>query len=146
MGGKMARSINRLSARKVSTITESGMHADGGGLNLQVSRSGSKSWIFRFMLNGRAREMGLGPYHTISLLEAREMALECRKQVLTGIDPIEKRKQERLLHTEVNLEAVSFKDCADKYISAKSNEWTNDKHRKQWVSTLETFVYPVFGT
>ena len=71
------------------------MYHDGGGLYLQVSAGGAKSWIFRFMLDGRAREMGLGPVHAIPLAEARKRAAECRRMRLDGIDPIEARKAQR---------------------------------------------------
>ena len=76
----MARGINRLSARKVSRVSGPGKSADGGGLNLQVSGSGSKSWISRFMLNGRARERG--PYHTITFAGAGDAATECHRQLV----------------------------------------------------------------
>ncbi|MBT6219632.1 MAG: DUF4102 domain-containing protein, partial [Rhodospirillaceae bacterium] len=77
----MARTINRLSPRTVAAINMAGMHADGGGLYLQVSRYDTKSWIFRFTLNGRSRQMGLGGLYTVSLAEAREEAGECRKML-----------------------------------------------------------------
>ena len=64
----MARGINRLSARAVDTVKKPGLLADGGGLYLQVSKSGAKSWLYKFMLNGRSREMGLG-----SLEDRREI-------------------------------------------------------------------------
>lgn len=89
------RHHNRLSALAVGRLKEPGMYADGGGLYLQVSRSGTKSWIFRFALSGREREMGLGPLHTVSLSEARDLALEARKLKLRGIDPIDARNGER---------------------------------------------------
>src|ERR1700732_5227256 len=88
----MGRTLNRLSAVAVNTgISRRGMYHDGGGLYLQVSAGGAKSWIFRFMLDGRAREMGLGPLHTIPLAEARKRATECRRMRLDGIDPITAR-------------------------------------------------------
>src|SRR5260370_18761365 len=88
------------------------MYADGGGLYLQVGPSGSKSWIFRFMLDGRAREMGLGPVHTIPLPEARVRAAECRRLRLDRIDPIEARNT---THQEPKLKAaksMTFDPCA----------------------------------
>ena len=92
----MGRALNRLSAVAVNTgISRHGMHHDGGGLYLQVSAGGAKSWIFRFMLDGRPREMGLGPLHTIPLAEARKRATECRRLRLDGIDPIEARSAQR---------------------------------------------------
>ena len=89
----MSSKANRLSAVEVKGIDRKGMYHDGGGLYLQVSGGGTKSWIYRFMLDGRPREMGLGPLHIISLAEARKRAAECRRMRLDGIDPIEARKQ-----------------------------------------------------
>lgn len=91
----MARPANRLSAVQVRALTRKGMYHDGGGLYLQVAGSGAKSWIYRFMLDGRAREMGLGPEHAIPLADARKRAAECRRMRVDGIDPIESRKAER---------------------------------------------------
>ena len=83
----MARTLNRLSAIKVSRAKAKGLYADGGGLYLRVADGGSKGWVFRFVVNGRLRDMGLGPTHTLSLAEAREAATECRKLRLQGIAP-----------------------------------------------------------
>ena len=91
----MARSLNRLSAVAVRGITQKGIHHDGGGLYLQVTGKGAKSWIFRYMRNGRPREMGLGPAHAIPLAEARLRAAACRRMHVDGIDPIEARRAER---------------------------------------------------
>jgi len=141
----MARKINQLAARSVSTITKRGRYADGGGLYLQVSADGAKSWIFRFSLNGKARQMGLGSVNTFSVQEAREAALQCRKLLHSGIDPIDARKRERG-RLRVNIATLmTFKDCAGKYISAHSAGWTNIKHISQWDNTLTKYVYPVFG-
>ena len=86
------RTLNRLSTLKVSGLKGKGMYADGGGLYLRVGESGTKGWIFRFGENGKLHDMGLGPLHTISLAEARELATECRKLRLQGIDPIAHRR------------------------------------------------------
>ena len=91
----MARRLNRLTAVEVKGIDQKGMHHDGGGLYLQVSAAGTKSWIYRFTLDGRAREMGLGPLNAISLAEARKRAGECRRMRHDGIDPIEARGAQR---------------------------------------------------
>jgi integrase len=141
----MAQSINRLSAIRVKTETKRGFHADGGGLYLQVSKFDTRSWVFRFTQNKRSREMGLGPLHTVSLAEAREEALRCRRLLREGIDPIEQRKA---LRGQVLAEAVkimTFKACAEKYISTHSAGWKNVKHASQWTNTLTTYAYPVFG-
>ena len=88
----MVRKLNRLTAKKIRAEIKQGNFADGGGLYLQVSRFGTKSWVFRFTLNKKSREMGLGPIHTVTLAEARMEAEKCRKDLRVGIDPIEKRR------------------------------------------------------
>jgi integrase-like protein/Arm domain-containing DNA-binding protein len=140
----MARGTNRLAAVVLPKLPP-GMHADGGGLYLQVTASGAKTWIYRFMLHGRAREMGLGPLHTILLAEAREKARECRKLRLEGVDPIEARKAKRTGERLAAATAMTFQDCAERYIEAQKAGWKNPKHAAQWPSTLQTYVYSVFG-
>ena len=142
----MARKIERLTALAVTKTRREGLHADGGGLYLQVSGSGAKSWLYRFMLNGKARAMGLGSVHTVSLAEAREQAIQCRKLTRQGVDPIEARKVER---TKAQLEAaksITFDACATSYIAAHKAGWRNSKHADQWRSTLDTYAMPVFGS
>ena len=141
----MARSINRLSSRSVTSKNKRGRYADGGGLYLQVSDNEAKSWLFRFMLNGKSREMGLGSLHTISLAEARDEALQCRKQLRDGIDPIDARKLKRGLAQVDAATVMTFKACAENYISSHSAGWKNIKHMSQWQNTLKTYVYPEFG-
>jgi hypothetical protein len=84
----MARTTERLSAAKVSKA-KPGMYCDGGGLYLQATLGADgeikKSWIFRFALHGRERQMGLGSLHEISLAKARQKATDCREQVKEGI-------------------------------------------------------------
>lgn len=89
--------------------------------------------------------MGLGSLHTVSLIEAREDALQCRKLLRDGIDPIEARKAERGQRKVDAATSITFKTCADRYISSHSAAWRNDKHIVQWGNTLKTYVYPVFG-
>jgi len=136
------RTISRLTALQVSKLKEPGYYADGAGLYLQVSPGGTKSWVFRYMLNGRAREMGLGPLHTISLAEARVHATECRKQKLAGFDPIEARNEERAKLKEQATNSKTFEQCCEGYISAHKDGWKNEKHAEQWSSTLKAYAYP----
>jgi integrase len=139
----MARGIKKLNAVTLAKLNK-GMHGDGGGLWLQVTPTG-RSWIFRFTLNGRAREMGLGPLHTIGLADARLRAQECRQSLLDGRDPIEARKAARLARQLNAAKAVTFRECAERYIAAHKVGWQNPKHAAQWGSTLAAYVYPVFG-
>jgi integrase len=121
------------------------MLADGKGLYLRIGPTGSKSWVYRFMLDGKLHDMGLGPYSDISLADARERAAAQRKLRLDGKDPIEARRANRLAEHFATSKVMSFKDCAEAYIAAHQAGWKNPKHAKQWPSTLEAYVYPVFG-
>jgi integrase len=141
----MAREIGRLSSLTVTRAVKPGMHADGGGLYLLVGPTGAKSWIYRFMLNGRAREMGLGPLHTISLSGARQRAQACRQQRLDGIDPLEARRGRLAKAKLEGAQAISFRDCASQYIEAHRAGWKSVKHAGQWAATLEAYVYPKIG-
>jgi integrase len=141
----MARQLHRLNALTVKAETRKGMYADGGGLYLQVSSFDTKSWIFRFTQNKRTRDMGLGGVPDVPLSEAREEAQNCRRLVRKGFDPIEVRRSERQALQAVAVKTMTFRQCADKYIAAHSKGWKNVKHSRQWISTLETYVYPVIG-
>jgi integrase len=141
----MARQINRLTALRVQRETKVGLHPDGGGLYLRVTASGGKFWVLRYMLEGKAREMGLGAVHSVSLAEARQKALDYRKLLSDGVDPISAReaglKQTRL----EALRSKTFKECAESYIASYESSWKNEKHKWQWHNTLERFVYPIMG-
>lgn len=139
------RVIGKLTALSVSRAKGRGHYSDGGGLFLQVSASGSKSWVFRFREQGRLREMGLGPTHTISLAEARQKALECRKLRLEGQDPIAERNAKRKAGRLSAANAMTFRQCAEAYIAAHAAGWRNAKHAAQWSATLAAYVYPTFG-
>jgi integrase len=141
----MARTIGKLTALAVERAKRRGYYGDGGGLFLQVSPSGSKSWVFRFKDTGKLREMGLGPTHTVSLAEARDKARDCRKMRLEGLDPIEARRAERIKAKLDAAKVMTFKACAERYIGAHRAGWKNDKHAAQWPATLAAYVYPVFG-
>src|SRR5688572_29061531 len=88
----MARPIHRLKALDVERKSKPGYYADGGGLYLQISPSKTKSWIFRFALKKRTREMGLGPFPGVSLAQARQKAADARSLTAEGKDPIEEKR------------------------------------------------------
>jgi len=126
------------------------MHADGGGLYLQVTAGKeagqlNKSWLFRFALKGKERQMGLGSLNTIGLSEAREEAECCRKLLKEGKDPIEVRKAERASKQVDAAKSVTLEWCAIQYMAAHEAGWRNAKHRQQWHNTLATYVYPIIG-
>lgn len=142
----MARTTEQLQDIKIRRLTTPGFYHDGGGLYLQVSKTGKKSWVYRFMLNGKQRDMGLGAYPTFSLADARTKAAACRKLKQEGTDPIDARKAERDRKRFEAAKAVTFKEAATRYIEIYSPTWRNKAHKRQWPQTLESYVYPVFGS
>ncbi|SHL30861.1 tyrosine-type recombinase/integrase [Roseibium suaedae] len=126
----MTRSIHKLSPLKVPKLEGPKRHSDGGGLYLNVTGAGTRSWIFMWAVNGKRREMGLGSYPAISLADARSRADDCRKLVEHGFDPISERDRQ--------LEKT-FGECAEEYIAAHKSSWKNEKHQGQWGNTLTTY-------
>ncbi len=141
----MKRQMLRLSTRAVIVKKTPGYYPDGGGLYLQVSEAGSKSWIFRFALNGKERQMGLGPFHTITLADARIAATDCRKLLLRQIDPIDARDADKTRQALQDARSITFAECAAAYIRAHRAKWKNAKHAEQWTNTIETYCGPIIG-
>lgn len=141
----MARVINKLTPLAVTKLAVPGYYGDGAGLWLQVSKTSSKSWVFRFTLAGRSREMGLGPVHTVTLSEARAKAKECRRLLLEGQDPLAARQATSLAASLARARLMTFDQCATAYIEAHRCGWKNAKHAGQWQSTLSTYASPVIG-
>src|SRR5262245_39747671 len=141
----MARTIGKLTALKVARASNPGMYADGAGLYLQVTGAGAKSWIYRFSLCGRAREMGLGSLSALSLTDARTKAAECRRLRQEGVDPIAARKALREQAALDVARMLTFSEAATKYIAAHRSGWKNAKHAAQWEATLATYAEPVLG-
>jgi len=128
-----------------------GRHADGGGLHLLVKETGARSWVYRFMLKGRSRDVGLGAAGAdgLTLATARDLASALRLKVKAGIDPLAERERHaaevRAAAQAAEIAGVTFKAVAEAYIAANEASWRNDKHRQQWRNTLASYVYPVMG-
>lgn len=148
----MPRKLNHALTPLTVKNAKAGRHADGGGLNLLVKDSGARSWVYRFMLDGKSRDLGLGSAagpDKISLAKARDLATALRLRVKAGVDPLAERHREA---AEAAAEAqaakiagVTFRHVAEAYIAANESSWRNDKHRQQWRNTLASYVYPVIG-
>lgn len=156
----MSRTLNRLTDRRVRTA-KPGMYADGGGLWLQVTAGShdklNRSWIFRFATDEivisrsgkrrlRERQMGLGSFDTVSLLQARWKAAACRNFRHQGIDPITQQRAERAARRVAAARSMTFKEAARVYVAGQEAGWKNEKHRTQWANTLETYAYPILGS
>src|SRR5262245_4927775 len=126
----MPRIAKRLTTVKVNALRKPGLFADGDGLYLQITPTGSKSWVFRFKANARARDMGLGPISAVTLVEAREKAAECRRLRSEGKDPIEARKAERAELRAVEARKTTFREAAEKMLASHEAGWRSPKHRQ----------------
>jgi integrase len=148
----MGRTSKRLTDREVKAAGP-GMHPDGEGLYLQVTTSSDgklrKSWLYRFALNGRERQMGLGSLSDISLAQARAAAADARKLAKAGIDPIDARDAQRASQKRTSelekAKGITFDQCRDAYFTAHQSGWRSAKYAKGWKRTLEQYASPVFG-
>lgn len=143
----MARKTKELSALEVGRLTSLGYHHVGGvsGLVMQISKTGTKSWLMRVAVGGKRREIGMGGYPDVTLSGAREAARIVREKIKAGIDPIAERAAARSSLAAAVASALTFKTAAQKYIEANEAGWKNAKHAAQWTATLETYAYPTIG-
>jgi integrase len=139
--------MEKLKAKQVEHAKAGDKLSDGGGLRLDVDKSGNKSWVFRFKspVTGKERYMGLGPASDVTLVQARDTAADARKLVRDGKDPIEHRRQERTAAKVEASRAVTFKAYAEQFISGREAGWKNPKHRQQWRNSLRDYALPHIG-
>ncbi|NML61007.1 integrase arm-type DNA-binding domain-containing protein [Massilia sp. RP-1-19] len=142
----MVRLANKLSALKVTNVNKRGWYSDGNGLWLQVSASGSKSWVLRFNFAGTRHHMGLGALRDLPLAQARVLAQDLGRRLRDGHNPLADRRHLDAVRRADKARQMTFDDCAKAFIKAHRASWRNPKHAKQWESTLETYASPVFGS
>jgi integrase len=141
----MSREVNRLSPAFVASHKTPGYYADGGNLYLQISKAGTKSWVIRYRLFGRRRDMGLGVARDVSLKEARDKALAARKQVKDGVDPIDERRIKKAQLAAEKAQFVTFSEATAAYLKSNEASWKSRKHRLYWESTLRRYAFDVLG-
>jgi integrase len=139
----MAKTLHRLTPRQVRGTLSHGLHHDGGGLYLQNRPHGGRSWLFRFTHDGKQHWMGLGSLEHVPLKQARDEAARCRDELRQGINPLAKRNREHTHRVISTSRAMTFSRAVEKFLAAKSPAWSNPKHAKQWVSTLNTYAAPI---
>ena len=141
----MPRTAEKLSALVVKRLgTMPGMHAVGDNLYLQV-KNGGASWVLRYMLDQKARYMGLGSLRNWTLAEARERAREQCKLLDDGLDPLDVRDEIKKRERVVAARSTTFRECAAAYVNAHRAGWRNKRHVAQWETTLATYAEPVIG-
>lgn len=143
----MPKSARELTALAVKGLTEPGTHLVGGvpGLALQVAPGGGRSWLLRFSVGQRRREMGLGSYPDVSLAMARERARQARDKLRDGVDPIEATRTAKAATVAANAAVLTFRKAAEQYIEAHRSGWRNAKHVWQWQNSLELYAHPFIG-
>jgi integrase len=130
----MSKQLHKLSARSVATLTKPGRHSDGGGLYLNITATGARSWVFMWKVAGKRREMGLGSLRDVPLAKARERAADARQKLADGLDPIAVRDKPKVM---------TFGEAADALIESMSSSWSSNKHRAQWRMTLAVYCEPL---
>ena len=139
--------VNQLSDLKVKRA-KPGMYGDGSNLWLQVTgnpANAAKSWLFRYTRDGKQKYMGLGAYPDVGLREAREKAVEARRVLREGKDPLRERQAQKVAAALEAAKDMTFQQCAERYIEAHRDGWKNPKHVEQWENSLKRYAYPVLG-
>jgi integrase len=143
---KLAYMRDKLTKARVERERKPGRYGDGGGLWLQVSPSGTRSWLMRYQIHGRARHMGLGSFPDVPLADARERARLARLRLSEGFDPIDERNARRAEQRRAAAaSSVTFREAALAVVSSREATW-NREHHRQWISTLEKFAFPTLGS
>ncbi len=136
----MPRKAKEMSAVEVRRLAHPGTGRNvcftvGGvdGLQLQITPTGARSWLLRYKMKGRRHQIGLGSYPDTTLSQARDRARQVKDMIWQGIDPLAERHR------------MTFAQAVEDYCEAKLGEFRNEKHRKQWRSTLDKYAVPVIG-
>lgn len=117
------------------------------GLRLEPgSAKGQGKWILRFVspVTGKRRDMGLGTYPEVGIIDARVRGMAARQTIATGKDPIEERDADIATRKAV-AEAMTFEQAARKLHEEQKPGWKNSKHADQWINTLRDYAFPKIG-
>ena len=137
-----AKRLAKLTAPDLYKVNDGpGLH----GLYLQVAGPAARSWIYRYTVNGRQRDLGLGSAFLLPLADAAAKADAARLMRAQGLDPIEQRRAEKTAQRLDQMKGITFKQVAEEYITQHAPAWRSDKHAAQWRSTLASYVYPQIG-
>ena len=135
--------MKKLNAKQLQTLPKDKYH-DGNGLYISISKPGRGKWSFRYTINKKSREMGLGSYPDVSLSDARQLSLNNKQLLSKKIDPIDEKNRAEILRQQQN---KKFSDIADLYIRTKKlPEWTNPKSFQSWKNTLNTYAAPILDS
>ena len=131
-----------LKANEINKIKQKGIYSDGDGLRLRVDKNNNKNWVFRYSIFGKSKDMGLGKFPIVTLNDARQKLVNAKKIIYEGKDPIKLKKEKQI---ELKRKSITFKKIRDEFIETFQVEWSNSKHKNQWINTLKTYADPIIG-
>ena len=131
-----------LKANEINKIKQKGIYSDGDGLRLRVDKNNNKNWVFRYSMFGKSKDMGLGKFPIVTLSDARQKLVNAKKIIYEGKDPIKLKKEKQI---ELKRKSFTFKKIRDEFIETFQVEWSNSKHKNQWINTLKTYADPIIG-
>ena len=131
-----------LKANEINKIKQKGIYSDGDGLRLRVDKNNNKNWVFRYSIFGKSKDMGLGKFPIVTLSDARQKLVNAKKIIYEGKDPIKLKKEKQI---ELKRKSITFKKIRDEFIETFQVEWSNSKHKNQWINTLKTYADPIIG-
>ena len=131
-----------LKANEINKIKQKGIYSDGDGLRLRVDKNNNKNWVFRYSMFGKSKDMGLGKFPIVTLNDARQKLVNAKEIIYEGKDPIKLKKEKQI---ELKRKSITFKKIRDEFIETFQVEWSNSKHKNQWINTLKTYADPIIG-
>lgn len=132
----------RLTDAKLRTLTEPGKHFDGGGLYLELTKTGGRYWRMKYRHGGKEKRLAFGVYPAVSLKDARDQATAARKVLQSGDDPgaLRKADKAKAAHEAVNtLEAV-----ARDWMKHQGTRW-EDVTLGRIRASFEADIFPALG-
>src|SRR5262249_5842402 len=124
---------------------QGGTRGGVAGLILQVTETGSRSWILRTTVGSRRRDIGLGGDPSVTPAPAKTAPRAPRAQNTQGADPAQRRAAARSALAAEGAASITLKEAAERYIAANEAGWKSSKHAAQWGATLEKYAYPGIG-
>jgi integrase len=131
--------------KDLAKLSKRGRYAVGNNVYLQISEWGTRSWVFRYAIDGKPRTMGLGPCDLLTLAEARERGHQARRQLLDGVDPLQAKRQIKRERVLAGVRHKTFREVALDYIAAHEDHWRGNHSRRQWLQSLQQYAFQVIG-
>lgn len=128
--------MGKLTIAAVKRVDRPGRYGDGGTLYLNVAPGGTKSWVQRITIDGRQRDIGLGPFPVVTLKEARDLAIDNRRTVRRGGDPLADKRRAKV---------PTFREAAHRTLDSIRGDFRSAKHAANWIQQLERHAFPKLG-